>query len=102
MIALPPYHAGDFMRYFFDIDDGVRHTRDEEGYEYSGLQEAHDAAIRTLPDIIRDVVCGDRQRVLAATASVRDVSGQVLFKLMLSLRTEYLAVSSDLSCQVAR
>lgn len=90
------------MRYFFDIDDGVRHTRDEEGYEYSGLQEAHDAVIRTLPGIIRDVACSDSERVLAATASVRDVSGQVLFKTTLSFGTEYLAVNTASISQVAR
>ena len=90
------------MRYFFDIDDGERHIRDDTGHEYPGLQEACDAAIHTLPDIARDAVCNGRQQDFVAIIAVRDLSGQVLFRTTLSLRTEYLAVSADLDHQLAR
>ena len=79
-------------RYFFDIDDGERHLRDDEGWEYPGLQEACAAAIRTLPDIARDgVLAGDRQDIVA---TVRDAGNQMLLRVTLSLRTEWLPASS--------
>lgn len=78
-------------RYFFDIDDGRRQTRDDDGCEYAGLQEARDAATRALPDIVRDVVPDGSRQDFVATATIRDVDGQVLFRTTLSLRTEWLA-----------
>ena len=79
-------------RYFVDIDDGERHTWDAEGSEYPGLQEARDAAFRTLPEIVRDVVPdGDRQDLVA---TVRDAGGRVLLRVTLSLRTEWLAAGT--------
>lgn len=77
-------------RYFFDIDDGERCTRDAEGTEYPGAQEACDAAIRTLPEIGRDVVPDGGQRDIVTI--VRDIGGRALVRTTLSLRTEWLAV----------
>lgn len=78
------------MRYFFDIDDGKRHMRDDEGCEYPTLQDAYEATLRALPDIVRDVVSDGSRQDLTATATVRNVSGQMLFKTTLSFRTEWL------------
>lgn len=80
-------------RYFIDIDDGERHLRDDEGSEYPGLQEAHDAAMHTLPEVARDVVLDGGRQALVAT--VRDAGDHALLKVTLSLRTEWLAVGTD-------
>ena len=79
-------------RYFFDIDDGEHRTRDDDGCEYAGLQEARDAAARALPDIVRDVVSDGSGQDFVAAATIRDVDGQVLFRTTLSLTTEWLVV----------
>ena len=78
-------------RYFFDIDDGERHVRDDGGWECSGLQEACAVAVRTLPDIARDVAFDGGRQDLVAT--VRDAGDQTLFRVTLSIRTEWLPAS---------
>ena len=79
-------------RYFFDIDEGEHHLRDDEGWECPGLQEACAAAVRTLPDIARDgVLDGGRQDFVA---TVRDAGDRMLLRVTLSLRTEWLPAST--------
>ena len=78
-------------RYFFNIDDGKRHIQDDEGWECSGLREACVIAIRTLPDIARDAVLDSGQQDLVAT--IRDADDQMLLRVTLSLRTEWLLAS---------
>lgn len=75
-------------RYFFDIDDGKHSMRDDKGWECPGLREAYVVAIRTLPDIARDVALDSGRQDFVAT--VRDAGDQLLFKVTLSLRTEWL------------
>ena len=82
-------------RYFFDTDDGERHMQDDEGYEFPGCQEACDAAIRFLPDVVRDLPLNGLGRDVITT--VRDASKQPVVKVTLSLRTEWLISSSDLA-----
>ena len=79
-------------RYFFDTDDGERSLRDEEGSEFPSARDAHDAAVRLLPDIARDALRDGKGTRFAAT--VRDERGQPIVRVTLSLRTEWLAASS--------
>ena len=73
--------------YFFDLDDGKRRTRDEDGLELSGPWEARDMALAVLPDIAKDVIPdGDRRDIVS---SVRDESGEVMYTARLSLAAEW-------------
>jgi hypothetical protein len=77
-------------RFFFDIDDGERRTRDDVGLDFADAQNARDKAVSALPDIARDVMPDGQQRDFFVT--MRDDSGRPIFKASLSLRTEWLNV----------
>jgi hypothetical protein len=69
--------------YFFDLDDGKRRHRDEDGLELNGPWEARDMALAVLPDVARDIIPdGDRRDIVS---SVRDESGEVMYTARLSL-----------------
>ena len=73
--------------YFFDLDDGERQTRDQDGLELRGPWEARDMALAVLPDIARDVIPrGDRRNIVS---SVRDERGEVMYTARLSLAAEW-------------
>ncbi|MGI4765356.1 MAG: DUF6894 family protein [Janthinobacterium lividum] len=70
-------------RYFFDITDAGRLTRDQYGIELLGDQEARDQAIALLPAIARDELPdGDRHEFVAAA---RNLAGEVVYEANLTL-----------------
>ena len=75
-------------RYFFDIDDGEMHFRDDDGQELNDLRAARDEAVVVLPAIARDVLPnGDRRDFVA---SIRDEENRVVFRATLSLVVEWI------------
>ncbi|QRM33922.1 hypothetical protein [Microvirga sp. VF16] len=75
-------------RFYFDINDGERLTRDEVGNLCQSRKAMRDAAIKVLPDIARDELPdGDRRDF---TVKVRDEGGHYLFQATLSLAAEWL------------
>ena len=74
-------------RYFFDIDDGERHSRDGEGTELADREEARREAISILPDIAREELPDGNDRVFSC--SVRDESNRVIFLARLTLHARW-------------
>lgn len=79
-------------RYFFDIDDGTRKTRDEQGLELENAEAARRAAIAVLPDLAREELPDGNQRVFICQA--RSTDGTVIFVATLSLIAQW--VGNDL------
>ena len=74
-------------RYFFDIDDGTRQTRDDTGFDLPDLQTARDEALAVLPSLARDEIPDGDEHVL--TVHVRDAEGQPIFRASLSLSSQW-------------
>ncbi len=75
-------------RYYFDIDDGERFTRDEMGQEIETRASLRAKAIRALPDIAQDKLPNGDRHVFVVT--VRDEHNTPVFRASLSLDTEWL------------
>lgn len=74
--------------FYFDSDDGDQKLIDDIGMEFANIQEAREEAIRSLPDMARDVLPdGDRRSMWV---SVRDEHGSQHFRATLSLLGEWL------------
>ena len=74
-------------RYFFDVFDGEKLTRDEIGIELAGLEQVRIAAIDALPDIARDELPNGDQRLFSVEA--RDQENRVVFKASLNFKAEW-------------
>jgi hypothetical protein len=74
-------------RYFFDVYEGERLTRDDDGRVVEGAQEACDLAIEALPGIARDVLRGGEQRDIVV--QVRRTDQTVLLRAKLHLSIEW-------------
>jgi hypothetical protein len=75
-------------RFFFDIHDGEAFTPDREGLDLDGLEEAK----KTLPEIVKDEMPdGDRRDF---TVDVKDIAGQIVWRVTLSLVVESSSQSS--------
>ncbi|MGF9764452.1 hypothetical protein AAII07_56090 [Microvirga sp. 0TCS3.31] len=73
-------------RFFFDIHDGKAFTPDRVGLDLDSLEAAKDEAKKTLPDIVKDEMPdGDRRDF---TVDVKDVAGQIVWRITLSLVVE--------------
>jgi hypothetical protein len=73
-------------RYFFGIHDGEVFTPDREGLDLEDLEAAKAEAKRTLPEIVKDEMPdGDRRDF---TVDVKDVAGQIVWRITLSLVVE--------------
>jgi hypothetical protein len=73
-------------RYFFGIHDGEVFTPDREGLDLEDLEAAKAEAKRTLPEIVKDEMPdGDRRDF---TVGVKDVAGQIVWRITLSLVVE--------------
>lgn len=70
-------------RYFIDTHDDDMLVKDEDGMEFADADEAREAALAALPDMVRDKVRDGTDRTFCA--SVRDEAGTVLFKATLAL-----------------
>jgi hypothetical protein len=75
-------------RYFFDIDDGERETRDTIGQEFDNRESLKAAAVTELPHVARDELPDSDQRQFKV--SVRDETGRYIFRATLTLRAEWL------------
>jgi hypothetical protein len=80
-------------RFFFDTYDGDRFIPDNTGIELNDLEAAKAEAQKALPEMARDKLPDDDQRVFIA--SVRDEAGQVLLRIALSLVVEYPSRASQ-------
>jgi hypothetical protein len=86
--VLPASLRGAMPRYYFDVSDGDKFTRDDEGLEMGDLIEASKAAVAALPEIARDVLPdGDHRDIIV---QVRDQTGEVLIRSKLTLDVEWL------------
>jgi hypothetical protein len=74
-------------RYFFDIDDGDRQSRDTLGTELPDREAVRREATGILPDIAREELPDGNHRIFAC--SVRDESGTVIFVAKLTLEAEW-------------
>ncbi|ODN71825.1 DUF6894 family protein [Methylobrevis pamukkalensis] len=75
-------------RFYFDIDDGLRLIRDQEGVEFASLGDVSTAAIGVLSPIASDHLPDGRQRVYVV--KVRDDTDRYIFVATLSLVSERL------------
>ena len=79
-------------RFFFDIHDGEAFTPDRQGLDLDGLEAAKDEAKKALPEIVKDdMPDGDRRDF---TVDVKDVAGQIVWRVTLSLVVESPAQGS--------
>ena len=62
-------------RYYFDIRDGDKLAPDEQGMDLPHVEVAQEEAARSLADMIRDNISGQRLRHVAI--EVRDQNGPV-------------------------
>jgi hypothetical protein len=80
-------------RFFFDIDDGERQSRDREGTEMRSPEEARRAAIGILPDIAREELPDGNRRTFVCR--VRDQSDALIFTATLSLDARWTSESGS-------
>ncbi|WP_262048145.1 DUF6894 family protein [Bradyrhizobium sp. Bra78] len=65
------------QRYYFDFIEGHNRARDDDGVEFQSLHEAHDEAMTTLAQAVKDAAMqGKPPRSLSI--EVRDRTGLVL------------------------
>ena len=76
-------------RYFFDLRDGERFTRDDEGTELDGVEGARREAARTLAQMGKDVLPEAVHRELAL--EVRTEGPEPLLRAVLVYHVEVLA-----------
>ena len=75
-------------RYYFDIHDGQRFARDEEGSDCADAEAARQEAIRTLPSIAREMPLDSGK--VEMWVKVRSESGEDIAKVSLTLTSEWL------------
>ncbi|ESR25282.1 DUF6894 family protein [Lutibaculum baratangense] len=73
-------------RYYFNIDDGRRLLRDEDGTEFATEEAMRADASRLLPEIARDEIRGEGTRELSL--AVRDEAGRDVFAARLAFTAE--------------
>ena len=74
-------------RYFFDIDDGENHFRDDEGHDLLDVDAAKDEAVASLLDIARSPRPDGKHEF---KASIRPETGDVVSWVKLSLTTGWV------------
>lgn len=70
-------------RYYFDVHDGEKGTRDEDGLDLDGDDRALKEAVKALPEIARDVLPDGTQRDFVV--EVRDAARGLILRAKLSL-----------------
>jgi len=75
--------------FYFDVDDGERQTRDDDGLALDDFPAACREAVKALPDVARDVLPHGTEKVIST--SVRDEAGTTLFRAVLVFRCEWPA-----------
>ena len=82
------YVERNVMKFFIDFQDGDALHEDDEGGEFLGLKQARKEAIGLLADIAKDELADSGYRNL--TATVRDESGDLLYRANLMFHGEFL------------
>ncbi|CAO4183417.1 DUF6894 domain-containing protein [Methylorubrum aminovorans] len=75
-------------RYFFDIDDGVRDLRDDEGVILDDREHARKEAIATLAQLANDMLRDGNNHTFKA--NVRDETGKRIYEAALSLKSGWV------------
>jgi len=73
-------------RFFFDIHDGEKFTPDRQGLDLDDLEAAKAEAKKTLSEIVKDEMPDGNRRDF--TVDVKDVAGQIVWRVTLSLVVE--------------
>ena len=76
-------------RYFFDIDDGVRDLRDNEGVILNDREHARKEVIATLAQLANDKLPNGNNHTFKA--SVRDETGTRIYEAALTLTSGWVA-----------
>jgi hypothetical protein len=73
-------------RYFFDLSDGLRQTRDHEGAQFASEEEARAEAVKAGKQIVAERLAKGRSLRLALVGKVEvtDEHGHVIFTVSLS------------------
>lgn len=86
------------MLFYIDTADGSSFIHDDEGMEFSDLNEACAATVALLPEIARDVLHATCRRSVvmqaqerSISAQVRDAAGQVVFRTQMRFDMEWPA-----------
>ena len=75
-------------RFYFDIDDGVRDLRDDDGVPLDDRECARRDAIATLTQLAQDMLPNGNDHVFRAR--VRDESGELIYEAALTLRSGWV------------
>ncbi len=76
------------VKFYLDLYDGAKFTRDPFGLDLDNYEQARKEAISVLPDLARDVLPdGDRRDF---TVDVRTAVGEVIYTATLSLAGRWL------------
>nr|WP_137830265.1 hypothetical protein [Methylobacterium sp. L1A1] len=75
-------------RYFFDIDDGVRNLRDEEGVVLDNCEHARREAIGILAQLANSMLPNGNNH--SFQACVRDETGKPIYEATLDLKNGWI------------
>ena len=75
-------------RFYFDIDDGVRDLRDDDGVPLDDRECARREAIATLTQLAQDMLPNGNDHVFKAR--VRDETGRLIYEATLSLTSGWV------------
>ena len=75
-------------RFYFDIHDGHRTSRDDEGVHFPSLEAGRAALMIALGEVTKDVMPGGLNN--AIVGEIRDQTGRPIVRATLSLRVESL------------
>jgi hypothetical protein len=75
-------------RFYFDIHDGQRTSRDDEGVHFPSLEAARNALMIALGEVTKDVMPGGPRD--AIVGEIRDQTGRPIVRATLSLKVESL------------
>lgn len=73
--------------YYFDIDDGTHASRDLEGHQLRGVEDASREAAKALAEMMRNALPASNRKM---TVDVRNERDAVVLKLSLALAVERL------------
>jgi hypothetical protein len=75
-------------RYYFDVRDGDRFIRDDEGLEFVGIEQAREQAALALADMAKDIMPNGLAREMAI--EVRDEAKEPLLQTILRFEVRRL------------
>ena len=74
--------------YYFETDDGNVFRDDLTGVDLPNDLAARQEVVRAFPDMIRELVPDDDERIYAATA--RNENGDIVYKATMTFRGEWM------------